>query len=121
MGPFLLVAAGGAIGSAVRYGVWRLVGAAGWPWSTFLVNVTGGLLMGLLTGWLLARGGPEPVRLFLGVGVLGGYTTFSAYSLDMIAMVERGDWAGALAYGLASMLVAALALAAGLWLGRMLV
>ncbi|MFN3592189.1 MAG: fluoride efflux transporter FluC [Thermaurantiacus sp.] len=118
--PFLLVAAGGAIGSVARYGAWRLAGAAAWPWSTFVVNVSGGLLMGLLTGWLLARGGPEELRLFLGVGILGGFTTFSAYSLDLVAMVERGDWGGALLYGLASMLVAALALAVGLWLGRQL-
>ncbi len=118
--PVLLVAAGGAIGSVARYGVYRLTGAAGWPWPTFLVNVAGGLLMGLVTGWLLARGGPEPVRLFLGVGVLGGFTTFSAYSLDIVALIERGAWGAAILYALASMIVAALALAAGLWLGRML-
>jgi CrcB protein len=116
--PLLLVAAGGAIGSLARYAVWRIAGAHIWPWSTFVVNVSGGLLMGILTGWLLARGGPEPLRLFLGVGILGGFTTFSTYSLDMVAMVERGDLAGALLYGIGSMLVAALALAAGLWLGR---
>lgn len=118
--PFLLVAAGGAIGSLARYGVWRLTGAAAWPWSTFVVNVSGGLLMGVLTGWLLARGGPEELRLFLGVGILGGFTTFSAYSLDIVAMIERGNWLGAGLYGLASMLVAALALGLGLWLGRMI-
>ncbi len=119
MGGFLLVALGGAIGAAARYGVYRLVGPASWPWPTFLVNVLGGLLMGLLTGWLLARAGPEALRLFLGVGVLGGFTTFSAYSLDIIALLERGDLVGALGYALASLVVATAALAAGLWLARL--
>lgn len=120
MQPVILVALGGAIGSAARYAVYRLMGAGAWPWPTFVVNVAGGLLMGVLTGWLLARGGPEPWRLFLGVGILGGFTTFSAYSLDIVAMLERGQAAGALGYALASMLVATAALAVGLWLARLI-
>jgi CrcB protein len=114
----LLVAIGGAIGSAARYGVGlaaaRLFGAA-FPWGTLIVNVAGGLAMGLLA----ARAPPaeENMRLLLGVGVLGGFTTFSAFSLDTLRLLER-EPANALFYVLASLILAIGACWAGLMLGR---
>ncbi|MBU2116805.1 MAG: CrcB family protein, partial [Alphaproteobacteria bacterium] len=87
MTRLLLVSAGGALGSMARYGAGvlaqRLAPGAAWPWATFSVNLLGGLLMGLLAGWLAFRGGAhgESIRLFAAVGVLGGFTTFSAFSL----------------------------------------
>ncbi|MFN3370382.1 MAG: fluoride efflux transporter CrcB [Sphingomonadaceae bacterium] len=120
---FLLVGIGGALGAMARYGVARLIGPSlAFPWSTFIVNVAGGFLMGLLAGWLAARAdaGAEPLRLLLGVGVLGGFTTFSAYSLDLHLLIARGDWLTAALYALGSMLLALLALMAGLWLMRTL-
>lgn len=92
---------GGALGAGGRYGVGALLSAtlgAAFPWATLVVNLSGGLAMGLLAG-LLARGGDtELVRLLFGVGVLGGFTTFSAFSLDVVALIERGHALPALAY-----------------------
>src|SRR5262245_1161472 len=100
---FLLVMAGGALGSAGRYLVGKLT--LGWlgpdyPWGTLAVNLIGGFLMGLLAGLLARTSGSEHTRLLLGVGVLGGFTTFSAFSLDTALMIERGQWGVALAYAL---------------------
>ena len=91
----LLVMAGGAIGAAFRFhlgkGAGRLLGD-GWPWGTLGANVIGGLVMGLFAGWLAARaGGGESLRLFFAVGVLGGFTTFSSFSLETLLMIERGE------------------------------
>lgn len=115
---FLLVALGGAIGSAARYGVGlaavRLFGA-GWPWGTLIVNVAGGLAIGLLA----ARAGPEQegLRLLLGVGVLGGFTTFSAFSLETLRLMEQAPhWA--VLYAVASLVLSVAACGVGFWLGR---
>lgn len=121
MQAYILVMTGGAIGAAARFGLARAIPSAqvGWPWPTFIANVLGGLLMGLLAAYVLRSGAvSENVRLFAGVGVLGGFTTFSAFSLEMAQMVERGElvWAGG--YALASVLLALLALFAGLLVGR---
>ncbi|TKD51292.1 fluoride efflux transporter FluC [Sphingomonas baiyangensis] len=119
---FLFVMAGGAIGAAARYAVNLAALAwfgAGYPWATLLVNVAGGLAMGVLAGLLACVGaGGETLRLFIGVGVLGGFTTFSAFSLELVTLAERGLWIAAAGYALASVLGAALALAAGLALAR---
>lgn len=97
----LLVMLGGAIGAGARH----LVGAAtlarlgpGFPWGTLIVNLSGGLLMGLLAGWLVRAGGSEATRLFVAVGMLGGYTTFSAFSLETLLMIERSQYGAAAAY-----------------------
>lgn len=118
---FLLVMAGGAVGSAARYGVGKLT--LGWfgpdyPWGTLAVNVIGGFLMGLLAGVLARTGGSEHTRLLLGVGVLGGFTTFSSFSLDAVLMIERGQWSAALLYALVSVTGSVLALFGGLYLVR---
>jgi fluoride exporter len=119
---YLLVMAGGALGAAGRHGVNRL--AVQWlgyvyPWATLFVNIVGSLLMGLVIGALARIGsGHEPARLFLCVGILGGFTTFSAFSLEMANMLDRGDMGGALAYTLASVIGSVVAVYAGLMLMR---
>ena len=117
MNPIILVMSGGAIGAALRYGLSRAlpVSAAGWPWPTFAVNVVGGLCMGILAIWLL-RGdsSSEPLRMFLGVGVLGGFTTFSAFTLEMAQMVQRGQTGMAALYALLSVVIALGAIFAGM-------
>jgi fluoride exporter len=117
----LLVMAGGAAGAALRFWLARIlpVSAAGWPWPTFAANVAGGLAMGVLAAWTMRAGvAGEPLRLLLGVGLLGGFTTFSAFSLEMAQMAERGQAALALSYAGASVGIALLAVFAGLTLGR---
>ena len=121
MSPLLLVMAGGAVGAGARHLVGQLllrVAGPGWPWGTLAVNLVGGLLMGMLAGWLARHGGDESTRLLLGVGVLGGFTTFSAFSLDVVLMIQRGDWASAAAYIALSVAGSAAALVAGLRLIR---
>ena len=118
----ILVMIGGAIGAALRFqlgGVtMRALGPA-FPWGTLIANISGGLAMGLLAG-VLARtsGGNEPYRLFLGVGVLGGFTTFSAFSLETFGMLERGQFGLAAAYIIASVAGAIAGLAAGVLVMR---
>jgi CrcB protein len=125
MQTLLLVAAGGATGAVARYllGVqaMRSLGG-GWPYGTFAANILGGLLMGVLAGALATRGGAdqEKWRLLLGVGVLGGFTTFSAYSLEVALMIERRAYGQAALYSLGSVLLSVLALFAGLLLMRRL-
>ena len=121
MDKLLLVAAGGAAGSVARYLTGTLAGRwPGWPWGTLTVNVLGGLLMGLLIGTLALRGGAEQerLRLLLGVGFLGGFTTFSAFSLEVANMVERRELASAAGYGLVSVVISVTAVFAGLMLAR---
>ncbi|WP_239016603.1 fluoride efflux transporter FluC [Sphingorhabdus pulchriflava] len=112
---------GGALGAAARFGLARAIPSAqaGWPWPTFVANVLGGLLMGIVAAFVLRNGAvSENVRLFAGVGLLGGFTTFSAFSLEMAQMVERSELALAAGYAVASVLIALAALFAGLALGR---
>lgn len=113
---FLLVALGGGIGAAGRYGVSLAMPLkpGEWPWATFSVNVAGSLAIGVLAGWLSSRGdAAESWRLFLGVGVLGGFTTFSAYSLETLRMIERGEWPAAVFYVLGSVAAGLAAVAIG--------
>lgn len=124
MTRLLIVAAGGALGAVARYGVgvWaqRLFPTAQWPWATLTVNVVGGLLMGLLAGWLAFRSGAgsESLRLFAAVGVLGGFTTFSAFSLEAALMIERRQLAMAGGYVAASVVLSIAALFIGLMVAR---
>jgi len=119
----LFAALGGAAGSAARHlvnvGFGRWLGA-GFPWATLLVNVAGGLLMGVLIEALARRfSGSLELRTLLATGVLGGFTTFSAFSLDFVMLVERQELALAGAYVAASVVLSILALYAGLALTRL--
>jgi len=118
----LYVALGGAIGAGARHLVnlaaLRLFGP-GFPFGTLAVNVVGGALMGCLAGWLARRGeGGEALRLFLGAGVLGGFTTFSAFSLEIVALAERGQAGIAVLYAALSVFASVAALVLGLNLMR---
>jgi fluoride exporter len=120
MRAYILVMAGGAVGAALRYALARALplGTA-WPWPTFIANVAGGVLMGLLSAWLLRAGqAEESLRLLLGVGLLGGFTTFSAFSLEMAKMMDQGQVSLAAGYALASVLLALVAVFAGMAMGR---
>lgn len=119
---FFLVFLGAGIGGASRHGVnlltLRLFGS-GLPIGTFIVNVLGSLVMGLIAGWFAARSHlPQEARLFLTTGVLGGFTTFSAFSLDAALLVERGRWGAAALYVVASVVLSIAALFAGLAVAR---
>ncbi len=121
MDKLLLVAAGGAAGSVARYVTGTLAGRwSGWPWGTLTVNILGGLLMGILIGALALRGGAEQerLRLLVGVGFLGGFTTFSAFSLELANMIERRDLAAAFSYSLVSVMASVGAVFVGLMLAR---
>lgn len=122
MNSILAVAAGGAIGSVGRYlavaWIARRFGAD-FPWGTLAVNAAGGLAIGLLAGvfGLLLQISAE-IRLFLVTGLLGGFTTFSAFSLEVVELCERGAWAAAAGYVAASVALSVSAAFAGLWLAR---
>jgi len=120
----LYVAIGGAIGSVARY---LLMGGIGrwwkgdFPLSTLAVNIAGSFAMGMLVGGLarsLSALQPE-MRVFVGVGLLGGFTTFSAFSLDAVTLIEQGHWGLAVSYALLSVALSVLGLFAGLWLMRL--
>ena len=117
MNPYLQVAIGGALGSVARYGVYRLMPGQGFPAATMIVNISGSLVMGLLAALLAHRGGQHYAPLLL-TGILGGYTTFSAFSLDALTLWERGQGAGAVLYITGSVLLSLVAVLAGLAIGR---
>jgi CrcB protein len=124
MNNLIIVALGGAIGSGGRHLVNVAAGRAfglNFPWGTAIVNVTGSVIMGLVAGYFAFRAGtglPEHLRLFLTTGVLGGYTTFSAFSLDAGLLMERGAYGPAIAYIVGSVVLSILGLFFGLWLIR---
>ena len=118
----LLVFVGGGLGAVARHGVNRL--ALAWlglafPWGTLAVNVVGSLAMGLLIGLFSALETGQATRLFLTTGFLGGFTTFSAFSLDALALYQRGEPALAAAYVSASVLLSLAAVAAGFAVSRL--
>ena len=120
---YLIVFLGAGIGGALRHGVnlWAVRAfGPGFPMGTFIVNVLGALAMGLLAGVFAnqAIGLPQQARLFLVTGLLGGFTTFSAFSLDMALLAERQSWAIAIAYVLGSVGASLAALYLGLALSN---
>ena len=122
MNAFALVALGGAIGAALRHAVGLATLRAfgpGFPYGTLAVNVIGSAAMGLLIAFL-ARGAEDgtSLRLFVATGLLGGFTTFSTFSLDVVAMWERGEAGGAFLYIAASLALGIGGLIAGLAIGR---
>ena len=119
---YLLLFIGGGIGTVLRHSVNvalpRLFGA-GFPYHTLFENVSGSLVMGLLAGYFAFRGeAPQDIRLFLTTGIIGGYTTFSAFSLDTVLLWERGQWSLATAYVAASVLASIFGLVLGLAIVR---
>jgi len=123
MQALALVFIGGGLGAAARHLVnllaARLLGIS-FPWGTLAVNVVGSFAMGVLVAWLAAKyeGGGQGLRLFLATGVLGGFTTFSSFSLDAISLWERGAHGTAAAYVIASLVLSLAGLVAGLALIR---
>jgi len=120
---FLIVFIGGGIGAALRHGInlasARVFGTS-IPWHTFFENVSGSLAMGLLAGYFALKADPtsQAWRLFLTTGILGGYTTFSAFSLDAMLLYERGAIGQAAAYVIGSVVLGIAGLVAGLALVR---
>jgi fluoride exporter len=119
---YLLVFFGGGLGASLRHVVnltcARCLGP-GFPWGTFIINISGSTVMGLIAGYLAFKGeASQPWRLFLMTGILGGYTTFSAFSLDTAVLYERGELGLAAAYVLGSVVLSIAGLFAGLALMR---
>ena len=119
---YVLVFLGGGLGAALRHLVnltcARCLGIA-FPWGTFITNISGSTAMGLIAGYLAFKGeASQPWRLFLMTGILGGYTTFSAFSLDAALLYERGEIGLAAAYAAGSVLLSIAGLFAGLALVR---
>jgi len=122
MTSILYAALGGAIGASLRYGVnvtsMKLFGA-NFPWGTMFVNIVGSFAMGVLIAVMAqAWNTSQEMRIFLTTGVLGGFTTFSAFSLDFAALWERKEHALAMAYAGGSVVLSLMAIFAGLWLAR---
>jgi len=124
----LLVASGGALGALARYhiglAVMKFAGSSSdFPWGTLTVNIVGSLAMGLLIAWFTRDGGAHPLGevrmgLLLGVGLLGGFTTFSAFSLELVLMLQRGAFGLALGYAGVSVVAGVAALYLGLSFAR---
>jgi fluoride exporter len=122
---YLLVFIGGGLGSVIRHTVNvvcpRFLGAS-FPYHTFIINITGSTIMGLIAGYLAFKGDAvQSWRLFLMTGILGGYTTFSAFSLDTAVLYERGEFGLAAFYVLGSVILSIAGLFAGLAIIRSLV
>jgi CrcB protein len=122
LGILIAIAVGGGLGSLARhYASAAIYGFTGpsFPYGILTVNVLGGLIMGIVVelGALKLNYSPE-MRAFLTTGILGGFTTFSTFSLDAALLIERGDWLGALIYMIASVVLSVGALFAGLWFVR---
>jgi len=121
MGVVFAVGVGGGIGALARYYLAGAIQSAGalFPWGIFVVNISGGFLMGLIVEGSALKFNLSPeLRSFLTVGILGGYTTFSTFSLDSALLLQRGEYLQAGGYVIGSVVLSVLALFAGLWLMR---
>ena len=120
----LAVAIGGGLGAVLRIVIASSIQPAAWtgyPWGIFIVNITGGLAMGLIVELSALKINLSPeIRAFLTTGILGGYTTFSTFSLDSVLLIERGQYASAAMYVIGSTLLSILAVFAGMWAVRVL-
>ena len=119
---YLIVFLGGGVGAAIRHGV-NIAGmktmGPNFPYATIFINITGSMVMGLAAAYFAFKGAPsQHWRLFMTTGILGGYTTFSAFSLDAALLYERGQLGLAALYVIASVVLSIAGLFAGLWLMR---
>ena len=121
---FLAIAVAGGVGAVCRFvldGLLTSLSEADFPWPTVLINITGSLLLGLITGFAVSGLLPEAWRLVLGTGFLGGYTTFSTASVDTVRLLQQQRWAAGIVHGLGTLVIAVGAagfgLGLGLWLG----
>ncbi len=119
----ILIAIGGALGSVARYLMQSLIGhyaGKDFPYGTLIVNISGSVVMGLFIGWLAraTQGSQEQIRLFVAIGILGGYTTFSSFSLESINLLEEGRWGAMGLYIAASVMLSLVGLMLGLRLMR---
>lgn len=124
--PILLIALGSAVGGNLRYWTGRWIEshawAAGWPWGTFIVNVSGSLVIGFLATWLIGSGstGGRELYLLLGTGFCGGYTTFSTFEWETLKLVRDGNWLAAVANAFGSLAAGFLAVLLGVFLATLL-
>ncbi|MEY9770164.1 fluoride efflux transporter CrcB [Sinorhizobium fredii] len=122
---YLIVFIGAGLGGAMRHGVNQLAAhllGLAFPYGTLTINVAGSVAMGILAEYFALRGElPQEIRLFLTTGILGGFTTFSTFSLDAVSLWERGQWGAAAAYVSSSLVLSLTGLAAGLTIVRVLV
>ena len=120
----LYIALGGAIGAVARYLFSQQMThwlGHGFPYGTLGVNILGSLLMGMLIGVAVKWADmSQTLHLFLAIGVLGGFTTFSSFSLDAVSLLQRGDYSGTLLYIVASVMTSISALFIGIWLMRLI-
>ena len=118
MTVILWVAAGGAVGSVLRYVISDAIDRRSAPWGTVLVNLLGSLALGVLVGWFARRSVDSVVRIAVGVGFLGGFTTFSSWAVETLALWDSGRLAAALANVVVSLVAGLLAAGIGLAIGR---
>ncbi|MBQ2623476.1 MAG: fluoride efflux transporter CrcB [Kiritimatiellae bacterium] len=114
----LFIFLGGGAGSVLRYLVGMWIDSTAFPWATFAVNAVGSLAIGLFGGWAARFGWSEALRLSLTTGLCGGFTTFSTFSKESIALAESGRWSAFAAYAFGSVTVGIPAVALGYWAAR---
>ena len=114
----LLIFLGGGIGSVLRHFAGVAAGSSAFPWATLAVNAIGSLAIGLFGGWSARFGWSEALRLSLTTGLCGGFTTFSTFSKESIALAESGRWSAFAAYAFGSVAVGIAAVALGYWAAR---
>ena len=114
----LMVFLGGGTGSVLRYLLGMWIDSTAFPWATFTVNAVGSLAIGLFSGWASRFGWSEEMRLLLTTGLCGGFTTFSTFSKESLALAEAGRWSAFAAYAIGSVTIAIAAVALGYWITR---
>ncbi len=115
---FLMVFLGGGCGSVLRYAVGLAIPSAAFPWATLTVNALGSLAIGLFGGWSARFGWSEGVRLALTVELCGGFTTFSTFSKESLALAESGRWCAFIAYVIGSIILGLAAVALGYYISK---
>ena len=118
MNSVLLVFLGGGTGSVLRYLVGMWISSAAFPWAMLAVNAVGSLAIGLFGGWAARFGWSDEMRLLLTTGLCGGFTTFSTFSKESLALAEAGRWCAFAAYAIGSVAIGIAAVALGYWITR---